>query len=722
MTRTVLRPAVVPVLFVGAIAAGCTPSQVAAPAAAPASAAATTALEPPIARVVPKVDTLHGDIRVDDYFWLRDDERKDPEVIAYLEAENAYTKAVMQPTEALQEQLYREMLGRIQQTDLSVPERIGEYYYYSRTIEGQQYPILARRKGSLEAPEEVMLDQNEMAKGTRYFRLGLTRVSPDARLLAFTVDTTGAERFTLMVKDLATGEILPDRIGPVSYSLQWAADNRTLFYTVGDAANRPYKVLRHTLGSTAPAVEIAHEPDELFRLGVSKTKDGKYLLIGTGSFDADEYRYLSADQPNGEWKLIRPRQQGVEYSVEHHDGRFVITTNADGARDFKVVTAPATAPARWTDLVPASDSVLVQGVDVFRDHLVLYERAGGNRRIRVREWKSGESYVLDFPEAVYTVYGGANPEYDSRLLRFTYTSLVTPASVYDFDLKTRERELKKQTEVLGGYDATQYGTERTWARASDGTMVPVSLVYRKPLVKDGTRPLLLYAYGSYGSSTDPTFSSANLSLLDRGVVYAIAHIRGGQEMGRRWYDEGKLLQKMNTFTDFVAAAEHLVGEGYTSRERLAIRGGSAGGLLMGAVVNLRPDLFRAVVADVPFVDVVNTMLDASIPLTTGEWIQWGNPNEQPYYDYMKSYSPYDNVERKAYPAMLVTTGLNDPRVAYWEPAKWVAKLRAHKTDTNPLLLYTHMGAGHGGSSGRYDALREAALRYAFILQQLGVEG
>jgi oligopeptidase B len=721
MTRTVLRPAVVPVLFVGAIAAGCTPSQVAAPAAAPASVAAA-ALEPPIARVVPKVDTLHGDIRVDDYFWLRDDERKDPEVIAYLEAENAYTKAVMQPTEALQEQLYREMLGRIQQTDLSVPERIGEYYYYSRTIEGQQYPILARRKGSLEAPEEVMLDQNEMAQGTRYFRLGLTRVSPDARLLAFTVDTTGAERFTLMVKDLATGEILPDRIGPVSYSLQWAADNRTLFYTVGDAANRPYKVLRHTLGSTAPDVEIAHEPDELFRIGVSKTKDGKYLLIGSGSFDADEYRYLSADQPNGEWKLIRPRQQGVEYSVEHHDGRFVITTNADGARDFKVVTAPATAPARWTDLVPASDSVLVQGVDVFRDHLVLYERAGGNRRIRVREWKSGESYVLDFPEAVYTVYGGANPEYDSRLLRFTYTSLVTPASVYDFDLKTRERELKKQTEVLGGYDATQYGTERTWARASDGTMVPVSLVYRKPLVKDGTRPLLLYAYGSYGSSTDPTFSSANLSLLDRGVVYAIAHIRGGQEMGRRWYDEGKLLNKRNTFTDFVAAAEHLVGEGYTSRERLAIRGGSAGGLLMGAVVNLRPDLFRAVVADVPFVDVVNTMLDASIPLTTGEWIQWGNPNEQPYYDYMKSYSPYDNVERKAYPAMLVTAGLNDPRVAYWEPAKWVAKLRAHKTDTNPLLLYTHMGAGHGGSSGRYDALREAALRYAFILQQLGVEG
>jgi oligopeptidase B len=709
------------VLFVGAIAAGCTPSQVAAPAAAPASVAAA-ALEPPIARVVPKVDTLHGDIRVDDYFWLRDDERKDPEVIAYLEAENAYTKAVMQPTEALQEQLYREMLGRIQQTDLSVPERIGEYYYYSRTIEGQQYPILARRKGSLEAPEEVMLDQNEMAQGTRYFRLGLTRVSPDARLLAFTVDTTGAERFTLMVKDLATGEILPDRIGPVSYSLQWAADNRTLFYTVGDAANRPYKVLRHTLGSTAPAVEIAHEPDELFRLGVSKTKDGKYLLIGSGSFDADEYRYLSADQPNGEWKLIRPRQQGVEYSVEHHDGRFVITTNADGARDFKVVTAPATAPARWTDLVPASDSVLVQGVDIFRDHLVLYERAGGNRRIRVREWRGGESYVLDFPEEVYTVYGGANPEYDSRLLRFTYTSLVTPASVYDFDLKTRERELKKQTEVLGGYDATQYGTERTWARASDGTMVPVSLVYRKPFAKDGTRPLLLYAYGSYGSSTDPTFSSANLSLLDRGVVYAIAHIRGGQEMGRRWYDEGKLLNKRNTFTDFVAAAEHLVGEGYTSRERLAIRGGSAGGLLMGAVVNLRPDLFRAVVADVPFVDVVNTMLDASIPLTTGEWIQWGNPNEKLYYDYMKSYSPYDNVERKAYPAMLVTTGLNDPRVAYWEPAKWVAKLRAHKTDTNPLLLYTHMGAGHGGSSGRYDALREAALRYAFLLQQLGVEG
>jgi len=722
MSRSAAHSALAPALLVGVIAAGCAaPVRTAPPTSV---ATTTTAPTPPVARVAPKVDTLHGEIRVDDYFWLRDDARKDPEVIAYLEAENAYTKAMMQPTEALQETLYREMLGRIRQTDLSVPERIGEYYYYSRTVEGQQYPILARKKGSLEAPEEVMLDQNEMAKGTRYFRLGVTRVSPDARLLAFTVDTTGAERFTLMVKDLATGEILPDRVAPVSYSLQWAADNRTLFYTVGDAANRPYKVLRHTLGSTAPAVEVAHEPDELFRLGVGKTKDGKYLLIGSTSYGGDEYRYLSADRPDGAWKVIQPRQAGLEYSVEHHGDRFVITTNADGATDFKVVTAPDAAPgkANWTDLVPASDSVLVQGVDVFRDHLVLYERAGGNRRIRVREWKSGESYVLDFPEEVYTVYGGANPEYDSHLLRFTYTSLVTPASVYDFDLKTRERELKKQTEVLGGYDASQYATERTWARASDGTLVPVSLVYRKPLVKDGTRPLLLYAYGSYGSSTDPTFSSNNLSLLDRGVVYAIAHIRGGQEMGRRWYDEGKLLQKKNTFTDFIAAAEHLIREGYTSSERLAIRGGSAGGLLMGAVVNLRPDLFRAVVADVPFVDVVNTMLDASIPLTTGEWIQWGNPNEQPYYDYMKSYSPYDNVERKAYPAMLVTAGLNDPRVAYWEPAKWVAKLRAYKTDSNPLLLYTHLGAGHGGSSGRYDALREMALRYAFILQQLGVEG
>ena len=692
--------------------------------AAAAPAAAQTARDlppPPVARVVPKTDTLHGDVRVDNYFWLRD--RANPDVIAYLEAENRYTDTAMAATRALQETLYQEILGRLKQTDLSVPERRGPYVYYTRTEEGKQYPIFARRRGSMEAPEEVIFDQNQMAEGKRYFTLGAFSVSPDHRLLAFSVDTSGSEHFTLMVKDLQTGQITPERVDSVSFGATWAADNQTLFYTRTDSAQRPERIYRHTLG-TDPArdVLVYHEPDVLYRVGIYRTKDNAYLVLSTGSFTADEVRVAPADRPT-EFRLVAARQPGVEYAVNHQNGRFLILTNAGGADNFKLMEAPESDPsaANWRELVPHRPDVLLDGIDVFANHLVLYERGNALRQIRIRDVRTGQEHYVEFPEPVYTAGGGGNPEYNTSTLRFNYQSMITPSSVYDYDMDSRQRTLLKQTEILGGYDPSQYATERTWATASDGTRVPISLVYRKPLQRDGSRPLLLYSYGSYGSSTDPTFSSANLSLLNRGVVFAIAHIRGGQEMGRAWYDQGKMMNKRNTFTDFIAAAEHLVAERWTSSDRLAIRGGSAGGLLMGAVVNMRPDLFRVVVADVPFVDVINTMLDASIPLTAAEWEQWGNPTNEEHYRYMLSYSPYDNVERKAYPTMLVTTGLNDPRVAYWEPAKWVAKLRAMKTDGNVLLLRTNMGAGHGGSSGRYDALRETAFRYAFILHHLGID-
>jgi oligopeptidase B len=693
-------------------------------ALAPAPAAAQTARDlppPPVARMVPRTDTLHGDVRVDNYFWLRD--RQNPEVIAYLEAENRYADTAMAATRQLQETLYQEILGRLRQTDLSVPDRIGPYFYYSRTEEGKQYPIWVRRRGSMQAPEEVIFDQNQMAEGKRYYTLGAFSISPDHSRLAFSVDTSGSEHFTLMVKNLETGEILADRIEDVASGATWAGDNRHLFYTRMDASQRPDRVFRHALGTASSAdVQVYHEPDVLFRASVSRTKDHRWIIVSSGSFTTSEAYVIPAGRPTEPLRLVAPRQDGVLYSVSHQDDRFLIRTNADGANNFKLMWAPESDPSRaaWRELVPQRDSVLLEGFDVFEDHLVMYERGNALRMIRIRNIRTNDEHTVEFAEPVYAAGPGSNPEYDTHMLRFGFQSMVTPSSVYDYDMNTRQRELKKQTEVIG-YDPSLYATERTWARAGDGTMVPVSLVYRKPMVRDGSRPMLLYAYGSYGSSTDPTFSSANLSLLDRGVVFAIAHIRGGQEMGRWWYDQGKMLNKKNTFTDFIATAEHLVNERWTSRERLAIRGGSAGGLLMGVVANMRPDLFRVVVADVPFVDVINTMADASIPLTTGEWVQWGNPANETEYRYMLSYSPYDNVERKAYPTMLVTTGLNDPRVAYWEPAKWVAKMRTMKTDDNLLVLRTNMGAGHGGSSGRYDALRETAFRYAFILHQLGID-
>jgi oligopeptidase B len=663
------------------------------------------------------VDTVLGHVRVDDYFWLRDDRRAAPDVIAYLQAENAYADAELRHTEPLQKKLYAEMVGRIKETDLSVPERIDGFWYYTRTVKGKQYGIFCRKRGSLKAKEEVLLDENAVAGGRKFSRVGIRRVSPDGNLLAYTWDTTGGEWYTLLVKDLRTGRILPDRADSVNYSAEWAADNRTLFYGRDDDAHRAYRVYRHTLGATSDTL-VFDEPDQLFNVDLRKSKDRAYLLINSESYTQSDTRYLRADKPEGEWRVLAPRAPDVIYSVEHHGSDFLVRTN-DGAVNFRLMRAPESDPARanWSELVPERDSVLLEDMDVFRDYAALYERGNAVRRIRVLDFRTGTSYPVSFPEEVSTFRQSANPEADTDLLRFIYTSPVTPPSVYDFDMRHRTRTLKKRTEVPH-YDPRLYATARVWARAGDGTMVPISLLYRKPLTLDGRRPLLLYGYGSYGLSTDPGFSSTVFSLVDRGVIFAIGHVRGGQEMGRRWYDDGKMLRKRNTFTDFIACAEHLVAQRYTASDRLAIWGGSAGGLLMGAVTNMRPDLFRAVLAEVPFVDVVNTMLDASIPLTTQEWVQWGNPNHEPDYDYMASYAPYDNVTARDYPAMLVTAGLNDPRVGYWEPAKWVARLRASKTDHHPLLLKTNMGAGHAGASGRYDYLRDQALHFAFVLDQI----
>jgi oligopeptidase B len=675
-------------------------------------------IPPPAARVEPTVTTVHGESRIDEYAWLRN--REDPEVLAYLEAENRHTESVMRGTEELQERLYREMRGRIKETDLSVPERRDGWLYFSRTEEGAQYPILCRRRDEPGAPEEVLLDQNEISAGHAYFRLGGFEPSPDGRLLAYSVDTTGSESFTLVLKDLETGELLPDTAGHTSPSLAWANDSRTLYYVVLDESRRPCRLYRHTVGAAAGTDRLVHfEADESFFLDVTETRSRRYIVLDLGSHSTSEVRVADADDPDAEFRVVEPRRAGIEYSVSHHGGRFYIVTN-DEAPNFRVVSAPVETPGRehWTPVLPYRPAVKVDSADAFRGYLAVWEREAGLRQVRILDLAGHGEHTIAFPEPVYTVWQHANPEFDTAVLRFSYTSLVTPASVIDYDMAARTWTVRKQTEVLGGYDPTQYRTERVFATAPDGIRVPVSLVYRLPLERDGARPLLLNGYGAYGVSYDPSFSSASLSLLDRGFVVAIAHVRGGEEMGRGWYEDGKLLHKRNSFSDFIAAAEHLVAEGYTRPDRLAIAGGSAGGLLMGAVTNLRPELFRAVLAEVPFVDVVSTMLDASLPLTVIEYDEWGNPNEREYYEYIRSYSPYDNVESKDYPHMLVTAGLNDPRVAYWEPAKWTARLRARKTDRNRLLLRTNMGAGHGGASGRYDHLRETAFKYAFLVDSV----
>jgi oligopeptidase B len=681
----------------------------------------STASTPPRAPARPVTLTAHGDERVDPWFWLRD--RDDPEVTGYLDAENDFTKTSLAHTEGLQEKLYDEIVARIQETDLSAPVRKGDWWYYSRTVEGLQYGINCRKFGSVDADEQVLLDQNAEAEGHEFFSVGVFDISPDHSLLAYATDTTGGEKYTLRFRDLSDGADLDDVIEGVYYGSAWSTDNDTFFYTRPDDAMRPYQVWRHRLGTPATEdVLVYQEDDEHFFLGVGLEKDEQVILVHAGSKVTDEFWFLPADQPTAELRVIQPRIHGLEYSPDHHMDRWFIVTNHE-AVNFRLMEAPGDAPGidNWTEVLAHRDDVKLDGVDVFADYLVLFERAEALRRIRVMRLADGDIHTIEQPETVYTAGGGSNPEFTSTTLRYGYTSMVTPQSVYDYDIEARTRQLVKQQPVLGDYNATDYVSERVWATAPDGERVPMSLVHRRDLALDSTAPCLLYGYGSYESSMDPGFSSIRLNLLDRGFVYAIAHIRGGGEMGRRWYDNGKMLHKRNTFTDFIACGEHLVAEGYTASDRLVIRGGSAGGLLMGAVVNLRPDLFKAVVAQVPFVDVLTTILDETLPLTVMEWEEWGNPVEDPdVYAYMKSYSPYDNVEAKDYPAMFVTGGLNDPRVSYWEPAKWVAKLRTTKTDDNVLLLKTEMGAGHMGPSGRYDAWKDEALTQAFILDSVGI--
>ncbi|MFQ5490598.1 MAG: S9 family peptidase [Phycisphaerae bacterium] len=676
---------------------------------------------PPLAAVKPHKTSIHGVDRVDNYYWLN--EKKNPQVIAYLEAENAHTQAMTQHTKGLEARLFKEFKSRLKETDLSVPTPKDKYYYYSRTFEGKQYPVYCRKQGSLEAPEEVLLDANELAAGHDYFRLGVFEVSPDHKLLAYAVDTNGSETYTLRIKDLTTGQLRPDIIPNVYYSCEWGNDNETLFYSTLDAAKRPFKIWRHILGADPAKDEVVHhETDERFFARLSKTRSEKYILINLGSAVTDEVRFLDADKPAGRFITLHPRQQDMEYKVAHHGDTFYIVTN-DQAVNFKLMSAPVESPSKgnWKEVIPHRSDVKLDRIDSFQDHLVLYERKDGLRQIRIRSLKSDDDHYITFPEPVYTTFAGDNREFNTDTLRFQYMSLVTPRSVFDYNMNTKKRELKKQDEVRGGYDPSKYTSQRIWATASDGTRVPISLVYKKGLTRNGQNPLLLYGYGSYEASMDPTFSLTRVSLLDRGVIYAIAHIRGGGEMGRMWYENGKYLHKKNTFTDFIACAEHLIAFHYTNPDKIAIQGGSAGGLLMGAVTNMRPDLFHAVVAQVPFVDVVTTMLDTAIPLTVIEYEEWGNPNVKKYFDYMLTYSPVDNVGAKDYPNMLITAGLNDPRVGYFEPAKWCAKLRALKTDHNTLLLKTNMGAGHGGKSGRYRRLEEAAFTYAFVLDQLGIK-
>lgn len=678
-------------------------------------------IEPPVAKIVPHLDTICQQETSDNYFWLRD--RENPEVIAYLEAENNYTETVMKHTEKFRDELYREMLGRIKETDLTVPVKKDDYYYYSRTEEGRQYSIYCRKKGSLEAPEEILLDVNLLAEGKDYMYLGVYEVSPDHKLLAYATDDKGNERYNLRIKNLETGQLLPDSIQNIATSLVWANDNKTLFYTITDNAWRPYKVFRHRLGTDAQKDELVfHEKDDAFFTGLDKTKSMAYILIGLGSNTTNEYWYLDADKPTGKFKVVHPRQHQMEYSVDHHGDKFYILTN-DQARNFKLMQAPVADPAKknWTEVIPHRDSVMLTGLDMFRDYMVVYYRQDGLKQVEVTEFATGQTHRIEFPEPVYVVVGGDNPDFNSELLRFVYMSLITPNSVYDYNMKTRERELKKQKEVLGGYKPDDYQMERIFIAARDGARVPVSMVYKKGMVKNGRHPLYLYGYGAYGITMDPWFTSNRLSLLDRGFIFALAHVRGGSAMGRGWYEDGKLLHKKNTFNDFIDVAEGLIEQKYTSADRLVISGGSAGGLLVGAVVNMRPELFKIAVADVPFVDLMNTMSDESLPLTVIEWEEWGNPYDKEFCDYMLSYSPYDNVRAQAYPHLFITAGLNDPRVSYWEPAKWTAKLRALKTDHHRLLLKTNMGAGHGGASGRYDYLKEIALEYAFIFDILGIK-
>lgn len=674
--------------------------------------------QPPMAEKKTKTTNIHGVTLVDDYFWLR--EKTNPAVMAHLKAEDAFAESLMKHTAPLQEKLYNEMLSHIKQTDTQVPYRQGDHFYYTRTEEGKQYPIFCRRKGSLEAAEEIVVDVNELAKGQKFMSLGTFSVSDDGNLLAFSTDNTGYRQYTLQVKDLRNGQILAEKIERVN-GVIWASDNKTFFYVTEDAVTkRSDKFFRHVVGTDKYDL-VYEEKDEIFDIGPGRSRDKAVIFLHSFSKTSTEARYLMASEPNSELKVILPRQPEHEYDADYRNGLFYIRTNR-GAKNFRVVTAPPSDPSEknWKEFVPHNPAVKIDDISLFADHAVLSEWESGLQQLEVLDLKTNKRHRIKFPEPVYATGLNVNREFNTSVVRYSYNSLVTPNSTFDYDMNTGKSTLLKQTEVPGGFDKNNYKSERVFATASDGTRIPMSMVYRKGVKLDGSAPLLLYGYGSYGASIPPTFSSTRLTLLDRGVIYVIGHIRGGGELGEEWRQAGRMMNKMNTFTDFIACAEALIKGKYTSKDRLVIQGGSAGGLLVGAVSNLRPDLFKAVISQVPFVDVLNTMLDASLPLTTSEYIEWGNPNEKPAFEYMKTYSPYDNVGKKDYPAMLVKVSVNDSQVPYWEGAKLVAKLRAMKTDKNPLLLKVNFGAGHGGASGRYDALRETAYEQAFMLWQMGI--
>ena len=677
-----------------------------------------TSATPPLAKKVPKTLEMFGDKRVDDYFWLR--EKSDAAVIDYLKAENAYAESVLGPMKGFQDTLYKDMLSRIKETDENVPYKKGAYYYYSRTEAGKQYAIYCRKSGSLTAKEEVILDLNKLAEGKPFLGLADFAVSPDGKWLAYALDFTGFRQYTLHFKNIDTGETLDDKAERVT-SIAWARDNKTVFYTTEDATTkRSNQLFRHRLGDKLD-VMLFEEKDELYGLGVEATRSEQYIIATSSSSETTEQRLLDARKPEVDFTLYLPRRDNIKYAIDHHGNDFYITTN-DKGRNYRLVKTPV-GPANenaWKEIIAHRDDVKLDGVDMFKDFFVAIEKSGGLPKLRVFDINTAKAQEIAFPEAAYEASPGQNAEFDSKLYRFNYGSLVTPNSVFDYDIRTQVRTLKKQQEVLGGYQSEEYQVERIMVKAADGAMVPVSMVYKKSLKKSGPQPLLLYGYGSYGISMPLGMRSSRLALIDRGMIYAIAHIRGGGEMGKAWHDNGKMMKKKTTFSDFVSVAEYLVNNKYTDPNQLVIQGGSAGGLLMGAVVNLRPDLFKAVVSQVPFVDVMSTMLDASLPLTVGEYLEWGNPNEKPAYEYMRSYSPYDNLSKRAYPAMLVETSLNDSQVMYWEPAKYVAKLRTLKTDNNALLLKTNLDAGHGGASGRYDYLKEIAITYSFVLSQVGI--
>ena len=675
-------------------------------------------IQPPIAKIIPRKLKKHKEIRVDNYFWLND--RENPEVIEYLNQENAYYQAKTAHTKDFQAQLFEEMKSRIKEDDQSVPYLYNGYYYITRFEKGQNYPIYSRKKESLSAKEEILFNCNEMAKDKPYFQLGALSISPDNKMALFSYDIVGRRIYTIQIKNLEDNTILEDKIENVTGSAVWANDNKTIFYSgKDDVTLRSDKIFKHKLGSKqADDVLVYFEKDETFNVEIAKSKSRKYLAIESGSTLTTEYQILDADNPDGEFKIFQKRVRGLEYSINHYGDSFYIMTNKDKAENFKLMKTPVdkTSKANWVEVIAHRKDVLLEDIEIFKDFLVVEERENGLNKIRIMPWSGEGEYYLPFESETYTAYTTSNVDFDTDVLRYGYQSMATPSSIIDFNMKTKVKEIKKEQQVLGGkFDKNNYTEERVWATAGDGTKIPISMVYRKGLKKDGSNPLLQYAYGSYGHSMDATFSSTRLTLLDRGFIFAIAHIRGGEDLGRQWYEDGKLLKKINTFTDFIDCSKFLIAEKYTSPQHLYAEGGSAGGLLMGAVVNMAPELYNGVIAQVAFVDVVTTMLDDSIPLTTGEYDEWGNPNDKKYYDYMLSYSPYDNILPQKYPNMYVSTGLHDSQVQYWEPAKWVAKLRALKTDDNFLFLDTNMDAGHGGASGRFEAIKELAKEYSFLL-------